>query len=89
MGYPVVNVRQQAMRGLAHASQADGDVPGAMCIYERLLGAAHLGRTQATHWMHGDYGWLHLQQGNLKVTLRPWFINRLWVTHNIVSMPLL
>ncbi|KAK9847277.1 hypothetical protein WJX84_002642 [Apatococcus fuscideae] len=66
-GYPVVNVRQVAMRGLAHAAQADGDLPGAMCIYERLLGTARLGHIQAAHWMHGDYGWLHLQQGNLKV----------------------
>lgn len=50
-GSPPVQIRQQALRGLAKIALARGDRAGCKATYERVLGKALIGRgAPAEHW---------------------------------------
>ena len=64
-GSAPVSIHQQALRGLALVVLQRGDRQSAKAQYERILGAAALGRGAAEHWAHADYGWLLFEDGDL------------------------
>lgn len=64
-GSASVSIHQQALRGLALVDLQRGDRQSAKAQYERILGAAALGRGAAEHWAHADYGWLLFQDSDL------------------------
>ena len=66
-GSPPMQIRQQALRGLAKLALARGDRDGAKSIYERILGKALIGRgAPAEHWAHAEYAWLAFEGGDLE-----------------------
>ena len=66
-GSPPMQIRQQALRGLAKLALARGDRDGAKAIYERILGKALIGRgAPAEHWAHAEYAWLAFEGGDLE-----------------------
>lgn len=64
-GSAPVSIHQQALRGLALVDLQRGNRQSAKAQYERILGAAALGRGAAEHWAHADYGWLLFEDGDM------------------------